>query len=66
MDFHGFHRVMHAFHRVMLFHRVSTWSLKLKNALISLISPLISPGTKDLINANTSHGKCYWNISPSL
>ena len=26
-------------------------SLKLKNALNSLISPLISPGTKDLINA---------------
>ena len=32
-------------------------SLKLKNALNSLISPLISPGTKDLINVNTSLGK---------
>ena len=27
-------------------------SLKLKSALTFLVSPLISPGTKDLINAN--------------
>ena len=41
-------------------------SLKLESVLTSLISPSMSPGTKELINFNTLSGKFYWGISMSV